>query len=200
MSEPIVRQRYTEIADVYIQMFGAAARVEPDDLRFVAQNLGGCRGAVLDAGCGPGHLTAFLADLGLTVRGVDLVPAFIDSARSNWPDLDFAVGSMSSLDPPDHSLGGILAWYSLIHCPPDDLAAVSAQFRRTLRRGSTLVVGFFDGDDVEPFDHKVTTAYRWPADELSRVLSAAGFGEVDRLRRAGTDRVRPHAALALRAD
>ena len=199
MTDAAVRRRYTEVADVYIQMFGAAAHIDPEDLTFLERNLGHCQGTVLDAGCGPGHLTAYLKNLGVGAEGIDLVPAFISSARSNWPDLDFAVGSVGSLDTPDSSLAGILAWYSLIHCEPSELAMVLNEFRRTLRDGGMLVAGFFDGDEIETFDHKVTTAYRWPADELSRRLSMAGFIEVERLQRAGTGSTRPHAALAARA-
>ena len=199
MTDAVVRRRYTDIADVYIRMFGAASHVDPEDLTFLERNLGHCEGTVLDAGCGPGHLTAYLKNLGVSAEGIDLVPAFISSARSNWPDLDFTVGSVHSLDAPDNSLDGILAWYSLIHCGPSELATVLNEFRRTLRDGGRLVVGFFDGDDIETFDHKVTTAYRWPADELSRRLSMAGFIEVDRLQRAGTGSTRPHAALVARA-
>lgn len=196
MTEAAIRRRYTEMADIYIRMFGAVEHVNPEDLGFLERNLGHCDGTVLDAGCRPGHLTAYLTDLGLTARGIDLVPEFIDSARSAWPKLDFAVGSVHTLDIPDRSLSGILAWYSLIHCEPAGLAAVLTEFHRTMSRGGKLVVGFFEGGEVGPFDHKVTTAYRWPADEMSRMLSMAGFVEVDRLRRAGTDRIRPHAALA----
>ncbi|MGY4649093.1 class I SAM-dependent methyltransferase [Mycobacterium sp. URHB0021] len=197
MTEAAIRRRYTEIADIYIRMFGAVEHVDPEDLGFLERNLGECEGTVLDAGCGPGHLTAYLTNLGLAATGIDLVPEFIDSARAIWPEVDFAVGSMHKLDIPDRSLSGILAWYSLIHCEPAaGLAAVLTEFHRTMSRGGTLVVGFFEGGEVAPFDHKVTTAYRWPADEMSRMLSMAGFVEVDRLRRPGTDRIRPHAALA----
>lgn len=198
MTDAAVRRRYAEVADVYIQMFGATTHVDPEDLTFLERSLGRCEGTVLDAGCGPGHLTAYLKNLGVTAKGIDLVPAFISSARSHWPELDFAVGSVHSLDTPDGSLDGILAWYSLIHCGPSELATVLKEFRRTLRDGGRLVVGFFDGDDIETFDHKVTTAYRWPTDEMSLAMSNAGFVEIERLRRTGTDATRPHAAIAAR--
>lgn len=198
MSETLIRRRYTEVSDVYTRMFGAVAHVDPDDLRFLERNFGRCDGTILDAGCGPGHLTGYLTDLGLTARGIDLVPAFIESARANWPEVEFAVGSMNPLNVPDGSLGGILAWYSLIHYEPDTLGEVLRGFRMALSDNGTLVVGFFEGDDVEPFEHRVTTAYRWPADEMSKMLSAAGFVEADRLRRPAKDRFRPHAALAAR--
>lgn len=128
-----------------------------------------------------------------------MVPAFVESARANWPEVEFTVGSMCPLDLPDSSLSGILAWYSLIHYEPDELTGVLRGFRAALSYNGTLVVGFFEGEDVEPFTHKVTTAYRWPVDDMSEMLSAAGFVEVDRIRRQGTDQVRPHAALAVRA-
>jgi SAM-dependent methyltransferase len=196
MSEAAVRRRYAEKAELYIRMFGDVAHVDPEDLAFLERHLGHCEGPVLDAGCGPGHLTAYLASLGVRANGVDLVPEFIDSARANWPQIDFAVGSVRAVDVADGSLSGILAWYSLIHFEPVALAEVLLELRRTMTRGGTLVVGFFDGDEVEPFDHKVTTAYRWPVDGMSRMLAEAGFVEVDRARRDGTDRTRPHAAIA----
>lgn len=197
--EADVRQRYTEVAELYVRMFGAVDRVDPRDLSFLRRHLGRCDGTVLDAGCGPGHLTAYLTDLGLTARGVDLVPEFIANARADRPEIDFAVGSLHSLDVPDRSLGAVLAWFSLIHCEPAELADALTEFRRVVRRGATLVVGFFEGPRVELFDHKVARAYRWPADEMSRLLSEAGFAEVDRCTRAATAQTRPYAVLAARA-
>lgn len=198
MSEAEVRQRYGELAETYTCMFGEVASVDPQDLAFLKAHLGACEGTVLDVGCGPGHLTAYLAGLGLDARGLDLVPEFIDTATSKWPSIDFSVGSLRALDVPDRSLGGILAWYSLIHCEPAELTDLLKGWRRAMAPGGTLVVGFFDGDAVESFAHKVTTAYRWPVDEMSRLLAIAGFTEIDRLQRPGTTDIRPHAVLAAR--
>ncbi|MBJ8342677.1 class I SAM-dependent methyltransferase [Antrihabitans sp. YC3-6] len=200
MDNDRVGRSYSAIADTYIRLFGEIGATDPDDLEFIERHLGTCAGVVLDAGCGPGHLTGFLADLGRDVRGIDLVPEFIDNARSNRPDVTFDVCSMLDLDVPDRSLGGILAWYSLIHCAPDELATPLNHFRKLLSDSGTLVVGFFHGDAVEPFAHKVTTAYRWPIDEMSKALAAAGFDEIERVQRPGTDPARTHAALAARAN
>lgn len=68
-----------------------------------------------------------------------------------------------------------------------------------LDAGSVLVLGFFEGPQLDTFDHKVTTAYRWPVDHMARCLAAAGFREVDRLLRPGHGDRRPHAALAAQA-
>jgi hypothetical protein len=103
---------------------------------------------------------------------------------------------MTGLGAADASVAGILAWYSLIHTPPPGLDGVLAEFRRVMAPGGTLVIGFFDGDEVAAFDHKVVTAYRWPAGELSGRLARAGFTEVQRRRRPGDGTHRPHAAIA----
>lgn len=54
-------------------------------------------GPVADLGCGPGKVTAYLADLGVSVLGIDLSPKMIGLARQAHPDLSFKVGSMTAL-------------------------------------------------------------------------------------------------------
>lgn len=193
-----VRRAYRELADQYAALFGSSGQVHPDDLAMIARHLSIRPGAVLDVGCGPGHLTAHLRSLGVDAIGIDLVPEFIDHARAAHPDGRYELGSMYELAVLDHSVAGILAWYSLIHLSPDDLDGVLAELRRVMVPGGTLMVGFFDGDEVVAFDHKVVTAYSWPVDELSARLSQAGFSETERLVRAGVAEsgLRPHAAVA----
>ncbi|MFC0006163.1 class I SAM-dependent methyltransferase [Micromonospora siamensis] len=103
-------------------------------------------GEVADVGCGPGRLTAYLHGLGLDAFGVDLSPAMVDVARRDHPDLRFEVGSMTRLEIADGSLSGLLAWFSLIHVPDEEVPAVLAEFRRVLRPGGVALLGFFAGD------------------------------------------------------
>ncbi|MFC8128767.1 class I SAM-dependent DNA methyltransferase [Streptomyces sp. NPDC057302] len=142
-------------------------------------------GPVAELGCGPGQTTAHLRDLGLEMSGVDLSPAMIDLAREAYPGLRFEVGSMDALDLPDGKLNGVVSWYSVIHTPPGDLPPYFAEFRRVLAPGGHLLLGFFEaeGEPVTPFDHKVTTAYRWPIDDLAGLAREAGFSEVGRMLR-----------------
>jgi ubiquinone/menaquinone biosynthesis C-methylase UbiE len=126
------------------------------------------------------------------------VPEFIDHARVTHPDGRYELGSMHQLPVPDRSVAGILAWYSLIHLPPGDLDGVLAELRRAMAPAGTLVVGFFDGDEVVAFEHKVVTAYYWPLDSFAERLQQAGFTELERQRRPGVAEPgrRPHAAIA----
>lgn len=152
------------------------------------------RGRVLDAGCGPGHWTDHLARLGLDARGIDLVPSFIDHARSTYPGVAFDVRSIDAIDEADGSLNGVLSWFSTIHHTPDVIAAPIAEFARVLRPGGQLVLGFFSGDTIEPFDHAVVRAYRWPVNELRRIVVAEGFDVLEAHVRESRDQ-RPVGAI-----
>jgi SAM-dependent methyltransferase len=191
-----VRTAYAAMADRYIELFGTSEQVHSDDLAFIERHLSGRPGPVLDVGCGPGHLTGYLRSLGVEATGIDLVPEFIAHARAAHPGVDYHLGSMTDLGVADRSIAGILAWYSLIHLPPPELDGVLAEFRRAMAPGGTLVVGFFDGDEVEPFDHKVVTAYRWSVDRLAERLAGVGFTEVEHQRRPGDGTHRPLAVIA----
>jgi SAM-dependent methyltransferase len=194
-----VRQAYASVAGLYIELFGTR-QVHPDDLALIERHLAGRPGPVLDVGCGPGHLTEHLRSLGVDATGIDPVPAFITHARATYPDGRYHLGLWESLEVADHSVAGILAWFSTIHVPPQAIDGMLAGFRRAICPAGPLVLGFFDGDEVGAFDHKVTTAYRWPPDELSARLGRAGFTEVERLRRPGDGTHRPIAAIAATAD
>ena len=199
MNTEQVRQSYASVADLYIELFGTSEQVHPDDLAFIGRHLGSQHGPVLDLGCGPGHITSYLRALGVDATGIDMVPEFIGHARAAHPGGRYELGSIEHLDAADHSVAGILAWYSLIHLPPQDLHGVLTGFRRAMAPGGTLVLGLFDGDEVAAFDHKVATAYRWPAGEMSERLARAGFTEIERLQRPADGQHRPHVAMAATA-
>ena len=191
-----VRDAYGVQAERYIELFGTIDQVHPDDLALIVRHLSIRPGTVLDVGCGPGHITEYLRSLDVDATGIDLVPEFIEHARAAHPHGRYELGSMVRLSVPDRSVLGILAYYSLIHLPPDDLDGVLAELRRAMVPGGTLVAGFFDGDEVAAFGHKVVTAWFWPVHEFSARLRRVGFTEVERLWRPAQDGSRRQAAIA----
>jgi len=192
-----VRHAYGKNAPLYIEVCGDISTVHAGDLDLIERHLGVGTGAVLDVGCGPGHLTAHLQSLGVGAIGIDVTSELLDHARVAHPDVAFGLASMDRLPVHDRSVDGILAWYSLIHLAPDDLDGVLDELRRVVVPGGTLVVGFFDGEVISPFDHRVVQAYYWPIEELSARLDRAGFSEVERQQRPGAHEPgrRPHAAI-----
>ncbi|MDG4798907.1 class I SAM-dependent methyltransferase [Micromonospora sp. WMMD1082] len=138
-------------------------------------------GPVADIGCGPGRITAHLHRIGLDAFGVDLSPGMIDVARRDHPGLRFEVGSMTGLDIADGSLTGILAWFSLIHVPDDEVPTALAEFHRVLRPGGVVLLGFHCGDGsrlkTEGYGGHPMNVYvhhRRP-DRVAAWLAAAGF-------------------------
>lgn len=104
-------------------------------------------GPVADVGCGPGHVTAHLRELGVDAFGIDLSPGMIDVARSDHPGPRFEVGTMTDLPLADASVTALLAFWSLIHVPDDEIPAVLGHFRRVVRPGGPLLLGFHVGDE-----------------------------------------------------
>ncbi|MFE3181514.1 class I SAM-dependent DNA methyltransferase [Streptomyces violascens] len=138
-------------------------------------------GPVADVGCGPGRITAHLRGLGLDAFGIDLSPAMVDTARREHPGLRFEVGSMTDLDLADASVAGLLAWYSLIHVPDDEVGPAFAHFRRVVRPGGLVLLGFHVGDGSRLKTRgygghamKVHVHRRQPA-QVSAWLDDAGF-------------------------
>ncbi|WP_371800032.1 methyltransferase domain-containing protein [Streptomyces sp. NBC_01707] len=131
MTEPaylrITRASYDTVAADYAEILRTELGHRPLDramlAAFVELVQASDAGPVADIGCGPGRVTGHLQSLGLTARGIDLSPEMIAVARRTHPDLRFDVGSMNALDLEDGSLGGIIAWYSIIHTPPELLPA-----------------------------------------------------------------------------
>jgi SAM-dependent methyltransferase len=151
------RRAYDAVAVDYAELLRTELAGRPLDRAllgvFAEQVLTGGGGPVGDLGCGPGRITAHLAGLRLDAFGVDLSPGMVAVARRAHPQLRFDVGSMESLDLPDGSLAGIVAWYSVIHTPPERLPGLFAEFARVLRPGAPLLLAFQAGDD-EPVHHR----------------------------------------------
>lgn len=179
------RTSYDTVAVSYADMLRDALSGEPFQRGLLALFAEWVRGAgdgpVADVGCGPGRLTGHLHGIGLDAFGVDLSPAMIDVARRDHPGLRFEVGSMTALDLADGSLAGLLAWFSLIHVPDDEVPTALAEFHRVLRPGGVLLAGFhaghgstlktsgYGGHAMNVYVHR-----RTPAQVAGR-LEAAGF-------------------------
>lgn len=158
---------------------------------------------VADLGSGPGYITARLDALGLPVFGVDLSPRMVALARRAHPELRFHVGSMTSLDLPDATLGGIIALYSIIHVPDDRLPATFAEFHRVLVPGAPVLLGFQTGDTEdhlhlsERFGQEITLDYYWRTpDSVIAHLTEAGLRLSARIvREPDGEEKRPRAFL-----
>ncbi|MFZ0529240.1 MAG: DUF480 domain-containing protein [Propionicimonas sp.] len=107
-------------------------------------------GPIMDLGCGPGQIAAFLADTGAEVHGLDASPAMIAQARENFADLDFQVGRFHQLLRPRTAAawGAIVAREAFVHLAPSELAPTVGAVGATLRPGGWLALSLHLGDGV----------------------------------------------------
>ncbi|WP_082539502.1 class I SAM-dependent DNA methyltransferase [Microbacterium sp. Root553] len=193
---------YDARAAEYVALAGTLAQMDARDAAVITAWRDSTRGRLLDAGCGPGHWTGVLAHGGRDIRGIDLSAEFVATARTRHPGIPFEVGSFRHLPLDAGSLGGILAWYSLIHSPPSHVPDILAEFGRVLAPGGSLLIGFFEGEPRERFAHAIAPAYFWSADALAAVLAETGLEVVSsesREREPGEVSTRPHGSLIARS-
>ncbi|MER6227732.1 class I SAM-dependent methyltransferase [Streptomyces sp. NPDC001663] len=181
-----VRESYDTVAADYAEQVKRPTQLDPLSRALLAAFAEavqeGGDGPVADLGCGPGFVTAHLAGFGLSVFGIDLSPRMVEQARRAHPGLTFGVGSMTALDIEDGTLGGVLAYYSTHHTPPELLPRIYAEFRRTLAPGGCLMLAGHvgDGERLRPAQayggHPVSyESYLQPADRLAELLGEAGL-------------------------
>jgi ubiquinone/menaquinone biosynthesis C-methylase UbiE len=153
-----IRNAYTAVAVSYAEILPDTRYEAPLDLAMLRQFLdllGPDANDVLDAGCGTGRMTAYLHSLapGLTIDGVDLSPGMLEQARSTYPDGRFVEGDLAALPYGDGSFDGVLAWYSIIHTPAEDVGVILAEMRRVLRPGGVALIGFQAGVGERVIQH-----------------------------------------------
>ncbi|MFF8378077.1 class I SAM-dependent methyltransferase [Streptomyces sp. NPDC015661] len=185
------RRSYDTVAVDYERLLAGQLATTPLDRAMLSgfvEKVAAAEGPRLigDLGCGTGRVTSHLRELGADVFGVDLSPGMITVAADTYPGLRFEVGSMTALDLPGASLGGVLSWYSTVHMPEDELVASFGEFHRVLAPGGYALVAFKVGDErvrlERAYGHEVALdVYRWSPDRLAALLAAAGLAESARL-------------------
>ena len=183
-----LRADYDRVADRYVDLGVGDLSGEPW-LRAVLSGFAEqVRGPVLDVGCGPGQVSAFLAERGVQVSGIDLSPRMVALARQRFPELRFEVGSATDLGVPAGSLGGVLGWWSLFHLPRVRMLSVFEGFARALVPGGLVLVGFHVGAGdlhrTEAYGGVPVgwTTHLWQPGDLRELLAEAGLVPVTELR------------------
>jgi len=142
---------YDAVAEEYATRFFDELAAKPLDralLECLVEMTRGL-GIIADIGCGPGQIARYLTDHGAEAMGIDLSPEMVKLAQRLSPDIPFHVGDMLALDLDINSLGGIAAFYSVIHAPPEQIRQVMREFYRVLHPGGLALLAFHVGDEVK---------------------------------------------------
>ncbi|MFE9205590.1 class I SAM-dependent methyltransferase [Micromonospora sp. NPDC007230] len=186
-----VRRSYDTVAAEYRQRLADELAGKPLDRALLAAlvELAGPGAPVADLGCGPGHVTHWLAGRGVPAVGIDLSPGMVAQARRAYPGVEFREGDLLRLPAADAEFGAAVALYSVIHLAPDELRPALAEARRVLRPGAPLLVAVHLGSEVRHLDewwgHRVDVDFHFlTAETLLGALQDAGFTIEARLERA----------------
>ncbi len=105
------------------------------------------RSIIYDTGCGPtGHIGKYLFDKGLNVTGIDIAEKCIEIAKTYNPMMTFKKMDMINLQVAERSIDGIVAFYSIIHTPKNDIDKIFQEFKRVLKIGGKILLAVKEGE------------------------------------------------------
>jgi SAM-dependent methyltransferase len=164
-----VRSSYDAVAQAYSRDLADEILAKPIErgmlLAFseLVRTLGA--GTCGDVGCGPGHMSKHLTQLGLTMHGIDISPAMIAEAREKFPNGRFELASMFDLPVARGGWIGAIARYATLHYGAAERARAFRELARVIQPGGYLLHGFYiSAPDHDPgsiyhlgtwFGHKV---------------------------------------------
>lgn len=129
---------YDKIADIYTKRYFDGLSDAPHIDRLLSKLSPGS--LILDAGCGPGTFYLYIQNKGFKVIGIDYSREMILKARKIVPEGTFRYMDMTDLNFKDGSFDAILAAYSLIHIPSEDIPKTLEGFHRVLKPGGYLQI------------------------------------------------------------
>lgn len=130
------REGYDQWAPYYDEPGNQLLDIEQPIVREILDGLP--VGVALDAACGTGRHTAYLASLGHKVTGIDSSPEMLARAREKVPRGEFYEADLYDVPLDDDSVDLVVCAIALAHVP--DLERTLTEFVRVLRPNGHLVI------------------------------------------------------------
>jgi ubiquinone/menaquinone biosynthesis C-methylase UbiE len=185
-----IERVYDTVAKEYSEEFFGEHEKKPKDQeilnRFSIEI--GDKKPVWDFGCGPGQTTRYLRDIGIGVSGLDLSEKIIEQARIIHPDLNFIKGNILELEFDDDTIGGVVAFYAIVHFTEGQVERAFREIFRVLQSGGLFLFTYHIGDDtisVEEFlGKKIDIDFMFfKTDYISDCLKKIGFINIEVIER-----------------
>jgi len=149
-------------------------------------------GKVLDLGCGPGHDSQILFDLGFEVIGLDYSQQMIKKAKDLYREsnkLKFIVADMRKLSKlfDENSFDGVWAAASIIHLPREEVKSVLVNLSKIVKNEGIIFFGLKEGDgeelktDNERYGNKQIQRFftYWDKDEFTSLAQQTNMKLID---------------------
>jgi SAM-dependent methyltransferase len=132
------------------------------------------RGAVLDAGCGPGRDVRAMLSRGVEAVGIDISEGMLQEAKARVRGATFRRMNLTGLLYPPGGFAGVWACASLQHLPQPKAEHALSEFARVLLPGGVLFVTVELGDGEQTDDYGRYRRLYSPA-EFHEMVTGAGF-------------------------
>lgn len=137
---------YDEISGAYVGRFNEPSDHIDDFLNLLPQG-----GRILDAGCGPGIDSAYMASRNFEVVSVDISQKMLEEAHQRNPRGTFENVDIRQMHFGPESYNGILSSFSLIHIPKQDVPGVLKNFSNILKSSGLISIAIQEGPSQEIF-------------------------------------------------
>ncbi len=140
---------------------------------------------ILEIGCGPGNIAAYMLGRAPELRweGIDVAPNMIALARAKNPSAEFQVMDARRLDGLKPGYQGIISGFYLPYCSLDDRHNWIRDCARLLEKDGLFYLSFVPGEASES-GYKTgsggdrTYFYYHPLADVMKDLVEHGFGEI----------------------
>jgi SAM-dependent methyltransferase len=181
---------YDALAEEYAKRISNELDHRPRERELLERFAARCRnhGMISDLGCGPGHITSYVRGFNPDVIGLDFSLGTLIQARGRHSEIIFIQGDMLALPFASGKLGGVVAFYSIIHFDNRQVDQSLAEMERVLRPGGHLLLGFHVGTGTVHVDEEFGVAIDLEAaffmsDDLVGRLRRAGFSIMEQFQR-----------------
>ncbi|MEM8697008.1 MAG: class I SAM-dependent methyltransferase [Pseudomonadota bacterium] len=146
--------------------------------RFAARIAPG--GRLLDLGCGAGDpVGAYFIAQGFELIGIDYSEAMIDLARERYPEAEWRVQDMRTLDL-NGSFDGIFSWDGFFHLTVDEQRTVLPDLADRVRNGGAMLLSVGPGEGEVTGTVGGETVYHASLSEIEYrdILKKSGFRKI----------------------
>jgi ubiquinone/menaquinone biosynthesis C-methylase UbiE len=185
-----VERMYDTVAKEYAETFSGEHEKKPKDQEILNRfsRAVGDKKPVWDFGCGPGQTTKYLKDLGIEISGLDLSEKLIEQARKIHPEINFRKGNILELEFDDDSIGGVVAFYAIVHFTEEQVERAFREVFRVLQPGGLFLFTYHVGEETihlkEFLGKKIDINFMFfTADFISSCLEKSGFEKIETINR-----------------